>query len=94
MARDNVIEFASKRAALNFELASGGAYSIPLARSLTVSEVMSLRGGSEEAIIAFLDRHAPGLTDEVTYDELGEIMALWRDASEPSAGESLASSTS
>lgn len=92
--KKNVVKFTGARKAWTFELANGHTYSLPLVKSLTVSEVKALRSADEGALLTFIDAHAPGLTDEITYGELSEVITLWNQANKEDMGESSASSTS
>ena len=86
--------------AFKFQLAgSGKVWSIPLAGSLNVKLARDVaktaRVPEEErldAMVDVFDRLCPGLTDEVTADELTEVIQLWSEASGITPGESATSS--
>ena len=83
-----------------FRLASGGkTYSLPMLGSLPAREARRLnslgeasQGEQLDACFELFDRFCPGLVDEVSLDELTEIISAWRRASGIGVGESPASS--
>lgn len=68
--------------------------SIPIGIARKLSKLANIDSVEEQADAAFelFEKLCPGLMDEVTLDQLTEIMVEWMDSSGISVGESQASS--
>lgn len=83
-----------------FKLASTGkTYSLPMLGSLPARDARRLNGLADasegeqlDACFDLFDRLCPGLVDDLSLDELTEVVSAWRSASGISVGESPASS--
>lgn len=92
---------ASTRGEWRFQVGSSKkVWTLPLMGSLPAKKVRVLADlGKEDdgkrtldSFIDLLEGLCPGLADEVTLDELREVMVCWQEASGITAGESLPSS--
>lgn len=98
--RPNLTVIPGLRKNWKFKLAGcDKVWSLPMLGSLPARDARRLNGLAEasdleqlDACFELFDRYCPGLVDEVSLDELTEIVNAWRAASGIGVGESPASS--
>ena len=97
-----MVRIAEDRHELGFELSDGSEWSIPLPDSLPVAEALEMNAAFNaangdgtkltQAFMAFLDKHAPGLTELLTLGEMTSIFRAWGEAQSQVMGVTLGES--